>query len=106
MLPPPDLDAVIREAWQQARAVPGYMGESEFRALGLLAACAPGAGAIVEIGSFKGKSTVALAWVAAHYGLGPVISIDAHTAPAPTDPAGGQPTSFEDFLATLRNDGL
>lgn len=107
MILPANFDAVIEEAWQQAHDLPGYMGEREFRALGLLAACAPGAGAVVEIGSFKGKSTVALARIGAYYGLGPVISIDPHTAPSSTDPIlGGQSSSFEDFLATLRSTGL
>jgi len=69
----------------------------------MLAACAPAAGAIVEIGSFKGKSTVALASVAAHYGLGPVVSIDPHNVPSLTDPIlEGQSSSYDDFLETLR----
>ncbi len=101
------LETVIDAAWQLARDVPGYIGEREFGALALLAACAPGAGVIVEIGSFKGKSTVALASVAAHYGLGPVVSIDPHNAPSLTDPIlEGQSSSYHDFLATLRTAGL
>ncbi len=104
---PANLDAVIQEAWGRAYDVPGYMGKREFRALALLAACAPGAGVVVEIGSFKGKSTVALALVGARYGLGPVVSIDPHTAPSPTDPIlDRQLSSFSDFLATLRNAGI
>lgn len=101
---PANFDAVIEEAWRLARAVPGFMGEREFHVLGLLAACAPEQGVIVEIGSFKGKSTLALASVAAHYGVGPVVSIDPHTAPSLTDPGlEGRSSSFTDFLATLRN---
>ena len=80
---PPDLDDVLEEAWQKTRRVPGYLGEHEARFLGILAACAPAEGAIVEIGSFKGKSTVMLASVAAHYGLGPVVAIDPHNARLP-----------------------
>lgn len=103
MTVPANLDAVIEEAWQLARAVPGFLGEREFHVLGLLAACAPEPGVIVEIGSFKGKSTLALASVAAHYGLGPVVSIDPHNAPSLTDPdLEGRSSSFTDFLATLR----
>src|SRR2546421_12065082 len=85
---PPDLDEVLEDAWQKARRVPGYLGENEARFLGILAACAPAPaeGAIVEIGSFKGKSTVMLASVAVHYGLGPVVAIDPHNAPCATDP--------------------
>ena len=97
----------IEEAWQRAQFVPGYIGELGFKALGLLAAAAPAGGVTVEIGSFKGKSTVALASMAATFGLGPVISIDPHTAPSVTDPLlAGQPSSFDDFLATLRGAGI
>jgi predicted O-methyltransferase YrrM len=104
---PGDFEAVIDEAWQSARAVPGYLGELEFRALCLLAAAAPGPGLIVEIGSFKGKSTIGLASIAAHYGFSPVVSIDPHNAPAFTDPMlGAQASSFDEFLANLRSAGV
>lgn len=75
---PPDLPQVLNGAWQKARQVPGFLTEDEARFLGLLAACAPGDGAILEIGSFKGKSTVMLGTVARHYGRGPVVAIDPH----------------------------
>src|SRR5881394_913757 len=97
---PPDLDEVLEDAWQKTRRVPGYLGENEARFLGVLAACTPADGAIVEIGSFKGKSTVVLASVAAHYGLGPVVAIDPHTAPSSTDPdLPPGVSSFDEFVA-------
>ena len=104
---PPDLDEVIDRAWQKTRNVPGFLGENEARFLGMLAACVPAKGLIVEIGSYKGKSTVMLASVAAHYGLGPVVAIDPHTSPSRTDPALGAATStFEDFQASLESAGV
>ena len=75
---PRDLPSVLDQAWQAAEPIPGFLGESEARLLGTIAACVARGGAIVEIGSFKGKSTVMLARVAAHYGLGPVAAIDPH----------------------------
>jgi hypothetical protein len=104
---PANLEIVLDEAWQKARDVPGYIGELEFRALGLLVGSAPPGGVTVEIGSFKGKSTVAVASIAAACKLGPVISIDPHTAPSVTDPIlSGKASSFDDFLTTLRTTGI
>ncbi|HEY3935860.1 MAG TPA: class I SAM-dependent methyltransferase [Bryobacteraceae bacterium] len=100
---PADFDTVLEGIWEKAREVPGYIGEREFKALAMLAMGAPEGGATVEIGSFKGKSTVALASLAARYGGGRVISIDPHNAPSVTDPMlGPQASSFDDFLHTLR----
>lgn len=101
---PKDLNAVVERALQLSRAVPGFLGDNEARFLGTLAACAPAEGTIVEIGSYKGKSTVLLAFVAAHYGLGPVVAIDPHTSPSITDPkiAPGD-SSFEEFVGALRS---
>ncbi|MFB3916407.1 MAG: class I SAM-dependent methyltransferase [Terriglobales bacterium] len=103
----PELDSVIDAAWQRAKDIAGFLAEDEFRALGMLAACAPGNGVIVEIGSFKGKSTLALAAVAAEYRLGAVVSIDPHCSPSVTDPDfHGHSSSLEDFRANLRAAGL
>jgi MMP 1-O-methyltransferase len=109
---PGDLPAVIDEAWEATRAVPGYLLENEARFLGVLAACTPAKGRIVEIGSFKGRSTVMLAKVAAHYGLGQVVAIDPHnfnlsekTEAAPE--AFPRPASTkDDFLNSLRVAGV
>jgi predicted O-methyltransferase YrrM len=104
---PPNLEEVIEKAWQLTQRTPGFLGESEARFLGLLAACVPGRGAIVEIGSFKGKSTVMLASVAAQYGLGPVVAIDPHTAPSPTDPIlKTNSSTFDEFQASLKSAGV
>jgi predicted O-methyltransferase YrrM len=89
------------------RAAPGYLTEREARFLALAAACSPARGVILEIGSFKGKSTVGLAAIAARYGLGKVVTVDPHSAPSVTDPdLRGQASSWDDFRATLRAAGL
>jgi predicted O-methyltransferase YrrM len=104
---PRDLDAVLNSAWEAARNVPGYLLEDEARLLGTIAACTPAGGEIVEIGSFKGKSTVMLAKVAAHYGLGRVVAIDPHNSPElldhQADPAA---SSFQEFLGNIEAAGV
>jgi predicted O-methyltransferase YrrM len=105
---PRDLTKVIDEAWEATRAVPGYLLENEARFLGFLAACIPAKGRIVEIGSFKGRSTVMLAKVAAHYGLGRVVAIDPHNfnlsekAEVAPDALGRPASTRDDFLNSLR----
>src|SRR5437870_4940941 len=83
---PADFESAANEAWERVRAAPGFLTEREARFLALIAAAAPGRGTILEIGSFKGKSTVGLASVAARYGLGKVVAVDPFTAPSSTDP--------------------
>ena len=105
--PPKNVNEVVGHALQLSRGIPGFLGDHEARFLGVLAACTPADGAIVEIGSFKGKSTVVLASVAAHYGLGPVVAIDPHTAPSSTDPdLPPGVSSFDEFVAGLRATNL
>jgi predicted O-methyltransferase YrrM len=95
------------EAWTRVRAAPGFLTEREARFLALVAACAPARGTILEIGSYKGKSTVGLASIAQRYGLGPVVSVDPHSAPAVTDVGhGSQQSSWDDFQASLRDAGV
>jgi predicted O-methyltransferase YrrM len=104
---PADLDAVLNEAWEETRKVPGHLVENEIRFLGLLAACVPAEGTIVEIGSFKGRSTVMLAKVASHYGGGPVVAIDPHNSPILLDhQADPDATSFRDFVASMEAAGV
>lgn len=104
---PQDLDTVLDNAWHEAQKVSGYLGEAEARFLGLLAACTPAQGAVVEIGSFKGRSTVMLAKVASRYALGPVVAIDPHNSPILLDhQSDPQASSYDAFLASIRAVGL
>ena len=104
---PADLETVLNEAWKETRKVPGHLSESEARFLGLLAACVSARGAIVEIGSFKGRSTVMLAKVASRYGCGPVVAIDPHNSPILLDHhADGGASSRQDFLDSLHVAGV
>jgi hypothetical protein len=104
---PADFVRAANEAWAAIDAAPGFLTEREGRFLVMAAACAPARGSILEIGSFKGKSTVGLASIARHYQLGHVVAVDPHTSPSETDPSlGGQTTTWEAFLTTLRSAGL
>jgi predicted O-methyltransferase YrrM len=104
---PADLETVIDEAWKHTQKVPGYLGEEEARFLGLLAACVPAKGAILEIGSFTGRSTVMLGKVAVHYGFGPVVAVDPHNSPILLGHRGNPDnSSYEVFLESVRAAGL
>jgi hypothetical protein len=104
---PSTLNTVIDTAWSKACNVEGYIGHREFRALCMLAAAAPTGGVNVEIGSFKGKSTIGVASIASTFHLGPVVSIDPHNAPSETDPDLHESgTSFDDFQSALTHAGL
>lgn len=100
---------VLDGAWNAARELPGFLTEAEGRFLGLAAACTPASGAIVEIGSFKGKSTVILAAAARRYGLGLVTAIDPHTFDCPEfaeHRAVPGATSHDDFVRNLETAGV
>jgi predicted O-methyltransferase YrrM len=107
---PRDLREVLDDAWEATKKVPGFLGEDEARFLGMVAACTPGHGSIVEIGSFKGKSTVMLAKVSKHYGLGPVVAIDPHNFNAPKIESyrkwSTSVTTYEEILENLRIAGV
>jgi predicted O-methyltransferase YrrM len=103
---PSDLERVISEAWEKTQRVPGFLLENEAKFLGVLAACTPAPGLIVEIGSFKGRSTVMLASVAAHYGRGPVVAIDPHNFNLSVTAATPHASSYGDFMESLRAAGV
>lgn len=102
-----DLSEVVDAGWALVREIPGYLTEREARFLMAAIALAPADGANVEIGSFKGRSTAGLAYVARHYGLGTVVAIDPHTCPSPTDPVLiGQDDTFDNFVDNIAQAGL
>ena len=105
-----DLDkiqAAVDNGWKKVAATTGYLSEREARFLMAAVALAPGVGKNLEIGSFKGRSTVGIAYVARELGLGTVVAVDPHTSPASTDPdLRGKNTSYHDFVTNLRTAGV
>ncbi len=85
------------------RVTEGFLTEREARFLAVAAAATPASGTILEIGSFKGRSTVGLATIARRYGLGPVVAVDPFTSPSSTDPdLRSAKSSHDDFARTIR----
>jgi predicted O-methyltransferase YrrM len=97
----------MEEALSAAAEVEGHLADKEGRFLAMVAASPTAEGAVLEIGSFKGKSTVLLAKAASLAGRPGVVAVDPLTSPAATDPdLGGKPTDPEEFRAGLRRAGV
>lgn len=88
-------------------AVEGWLTREEGELLYRLARQYTGRGVIVEIGSFKGRSTI---WLAkgSEAGAGvPVYAIDPHTGSEEHQAiAGGQVWTYDEFLANLHRAGV
>lgn len=102
-----DLDRVCDDGWALMRQADGYLSEREARCIMIAAALAPAEGTNLEIGSFKGRSTIGMAYVTRHYELGKVVAVDPHTSPSITDPdIRGEASTLDDFRANLARAGL
>lgn len=106
MLPagyPAARDDIVRVA----AGVRGFLTRREMECLCLLAAVPTAPGAILEIGSFMGRSTVLLAKAAALAGGSEVHAVDPLDAPSSTDPdLRGADSSAEAFYANLARTGV
>jgi len=93
---PAALEPSARQAAAKAAANPGWLKEREGRLLFALAANAPPRGAIVEIGSAEGKSTIWLAsGLLAGGARGVVYAIDPHASYL------GRRNTHEEFLRNM-----
>ncbi len=85
----------------------GYLSPNEIRFLTLLAACPTADGEILEIGSFKGKSTIILAKASRLTEKPFVHAVDPMVAPSETDPdLKGESSSYPAFQKNLENGGV
>lgn len=91
------------EAWSAVADVDGWMTEAQGRALFDAAASCPTTGRIVEIGSFRGRSTIVLALAAAP-GV-EIVAIDPHAGSdrGPQEIAGYEAEADADHTAFLAN---
>lgn len=102
-----DLATISDDTWRLARQASGYLSEREGKFLMAAAALTPAQGVNLEIGSFKGRSTICIARTCKFFDLGPLIAVDPHTSPSVTDPdLKGQATSFDDFQRNIRDAGV
>lgn len=97
----PDLAELRARAGRAAEDVEGWLSDAQGRALFDAAARATGRGAIVEIGSWKGRSTVWLAHGARAAGQR-VYAVDRHER-SHEDPAA---RTFDVFQSNLRRAGI
>src|SRR2546421_11900575 len=92
------IEEVIDSGWQRVASTTGYLSEREARLVMAAAALSPAEGKNLEIGSFKGRSTVGIAYVTRELGLGKVVAGGPHTSPARTDPAlPGKTPAYDPF---------
>jgi predicted O-methyltransferase YrrM len=99
---PPDFAAGTEKLIREADTVEGYLSPNEMRFLALLAAVPTAEGEVLEVGSFKGKSTIVLAKAAAHLDISVINAVDPMNAPSSTDPdLGGSESSYSDFAKNI-----
>ncbi len=104
---PEDYAVCVDEIIEMARDVEGCLTEKEMRFLALLGACPTAEGRVLEIGSFKGKSTVILSRGAGLAGDPRISAIDPLTSPSVTDPdLKGKDNGWDDFRANLTKAGV
>lgn len=105
---PDGFDPFVENLLTEIETVEGYLAPNEIRFLALLAAVPTAEGEILEIGSFKGKSTIILAKAAGLAGRDEnVVAVDPMTAPSETDPdLRGAESSYADFQKNIEDHGV
>jgi len=98
-----DLEAALADAVERGESVEGLIRTNEMRLLFLAAALPTAEGEVLEIGSYKGRSTVVLARGALWAGQQKIVACDPFTSPSSTDP---DEPSYDDFCAAIECHGL
>ncbi len=102
----PDFADFQKRLLSEVESVHGYLGEGAVRFLSLLAAYPTAKGEILEIGTFKGKSTIVLAKASRLAGSGIVHAVDPMIAPSETDPDLDEGSSFPEFEENIKAHGV
>lgn len=104
---PQGYEEARQAAWDRLPGVHGHLSDKEVDFLFLLGAARTAPGAVLEIGSYMGRSTVILAAAARLAGDQQVVAVDPLTSPAPTDPdlAGAESVEPE-FRRNLEQAGV
>ncbi len=105
---PEAIDVLAERLAAECEGVAGHLTRREAMFLAVLASSTPGDGLILEIGSFKGKSTIILAKAERDTtGRRTLVAVDPLTSPAPTDPSlHGAASGRDEFFANLDRAGV
>ncbi len=107
VLPFEEFTNLTAELYGIIKDVEGYLTRREMEFLALLAAFPTTKGEILEIGSYKGKSTISLAKGAALTEKPDVTAVDPLTSPSSTDPdLEGKESCLDDFQNNLKKAGV
>lgn len=104
---PSGFDSAQSNTLKTAKDIEGYLTEREMKFLFLLGSCPTAKGEVLEIGSFKGKSTVILAMALQLINSGKIIAVDPLTSPSITDPdLKGKASGWEEFGRNIKTAGI
>ena len=104
---PPLFDETLAEILLAVASVEGFLTPREIRCLVLLGSMATADGEVLEVGSFKGRSTIILAKASVLAGQSRIVAVDPLNSPSITDPdLGGKASGREDFQANLQAAGV
>lgn len=104
---PEGLEALHRSLPALLEGVEGHLTGRESRLLAFFGAVPTAEGEVLEIGSFKGKSTIVLAKAATLAGERRIVAVDPLTSPSETDPdLRGAASGWDDFKANLERAGV
>lgn len=103
MILPKNFDKVFSDILEITKNVEGCLTEREIKFLFLLGVYPTANGEVLEIGSFKGKSTIVLAKALKCIDNNKIVAVDPLTSPSITDPVlKGKPSGWEEFQNNIK----